>query len=48
MEAGLIKSMKHMKTGRYFKNNAQKHASYSVKPNDEAGMIKKSTGNFAL
>jgi hypothetical protein len=46
--AGMIKSMKHMTTGRYFKNSAEKRASYTIKPKDEAGMIMESTGNVAL
>jgi hypothetical protein len=46
--AGMIKSMKSMKTGRYFKNTAEKRASYIIKPQDEAGMIRESTGNVAL
>jgi len=46
--AGMIKSMKHVKTGRYFKNNAETRASYTIKPKDEAGMIMESTGKVAL
>jgi hypothetical protein len=44
----MIKSMKHVKTGRYFKNNAEKRASYTTKRKDEAGMTMESTGNVAL
>jgi hypothetical protein len=35
-------------TGRYFKINAEKRASYTIKRKDEAGMIMESTGNVAL
>jgi hypothetical protein len=37
-----------MKTGRYFKNTAEKHSSSTIQPEDEAGKKMEYTRNVAL